>query len=228
MRKKPLDMIPFVDIMIVVLFIFATIEEGEHEASEAPEKVAELEKENERLNAELAKLGGQKRTAELERDELSKAVEASKDQIDQSLEARRKNEVIGALLGEAQVIEVEIEGEPGAEDTVNRCCFRRFSLKGEWKTCGVVPNDPDERTRWLDDGAGGLLTELNATGATPTMVLIRQEKDAAYNISDKLGEQVRGRTPIKKTYSITVDTPVERCVPAGGPAPAPAPSSNPP
>lgn len=208
MRKKPLDMIPFVDIMIAVLFIFATIEEGEKidvtQLETAKSAKADLE-------AQLAQANARATALALQRDELQHATELAKEPIRKGVEQRREREVVGALLGEAQVIEVEIEGIPSAEDTVNGCCYRRFAIDAPWKTCGVVPTGAEDRTRWLDDGAGGLLNELNATGATPTMVLVRQEKDAAYNISDKLGESIRTRTPIKKTYAITVDTPVAHC-----------------
>lgn len=203
-------MIPLLDIMIVVLFVFATIEEGEAVPDDRA-KVESLEADNQRLRAEVASAASVRTAAELERDELRSAVDASREEIAEALEANRQREIMKALLGEAQVIEVEIEGQPTEHDITNPCCYRRFSPDAAWKSCGDVPTSSDDRARWLDDGASGLLAELNATGKTPTMVIVRQERDAAYNISDDVGKQIRDRTPIQKTYAVTVETPVEHC-----------------
>ncbi|NUP11534.1 MAG: hypothetical protein HOW73_36275 [Polyangiaceae bacterium] len=216
MRKKPLDMIPFVDIMIVVLFIFATIEEGETTPSTA---LADLQEQNDKLKADVSKSDAKRIAVEAERDELEKTIEASKQAVEQGLEANRQREVMKALLGEAQVVEVEIEGNPTDAGSVNTCCYRRFAVDAPWKSCGEIPSDGDERARWLDFGAGGLLPELNATGKTPTLVIIRQEKDAAYNISDKLGTDIREKTPIQKAFASTVETSVQRCTAAGAATP---------
>ena len=69
----------------------------------------------------------------------------------------------------------------------------------------------DDIMRWLDEDSGELLQELNAPGGTPTIVLVRQERSATYMIGNAVGAKVRERTPLEKTFSAVVDTPVASC-----------------
>jgi multidrug efflux pump subunit AcrA (membrane-fusion protein) len=205
MAKRSVDMLPLLDVFMVVLFVFATIQESELDSSiheldalqaELLEAQASAAAESARaavLAAEL-ELAGQRerRETELEAelaeyqracgprrpgDPLCPAAES---------EARELAEVAAVheqLLSNVAVFEIEIGGEKQPDRVVNHCCYRRDPPQGEWRSCGEIPTDETTRADWFDDGAQGLREALRQTRDGYAIILLSHDNTATYQIS---------------------------------------------
>lgn len=103
-------------------------------------------------------------------------------------------ELLERLLDKHGVLEIEILGETDdAGIPRNRCCFRDDPLSDQWRACGWIPSLPEDRERWLDEGANGLYEALRRTKGGNALTLVRQDHDASYRVAASLAELVRGR-----------------------------------
>ncbi|PCC67921.1 hypothetical protein SAMN02745121_04736 [Nannocystis exedens] len=231
-RRHALDLLPLLDVFMVVLFVFATIQEGQLDASATA--AAALEAELQQLRArqidpdELARLRRAEATAtadvaaaraELARasetqTELRAALEQLRTAAEQAAatattsgaEALRRQEVLARLLDHFSVFEIEIDGELAGDAVVNHCCYRTEPLAGAWKTCGVMPAATAELQDWLADGGAGLADALRRTRGGNAMTIVRQNERATWRVARKLEEQLRERFPEHKIYGDGVAT----------------------
>lgn len=220
-------MLPLLDVFMVVLFVFASIEEqrfdqtsrdvvlleeraaaAEHalqaatareheqrllqaaahrEATAQAKAAARAEAEAEQLRAEVERL---RQAFVAEQAELHAAlVEAGLPE--QMLE---RLALLERLLDKHGVLELELRGrldQSGA--VVNHCCFRTDPLSNAWRTCGVVPVMPEDRERWLDEGAQGLADALRRTKGGRATTLVRQDHWASHRVAAKLADLLRTR-----------------------------------
>ena len=207
MARRSLDMLPLLDVFMVVLFVFATIQEGELAAEE--EQTEELEKQvvaaqlqAATAQAQAANLAAQLATAsqtEHDKRELEAQVEAyqracgprgADDPLcpaaqTQVRELAEVAEVHEQLLTNIAVFEIEIAGQADLESgrVINHCCFRADPPQGEWQRCGEVPTDDTARGDWFDDGADGLREQLRETRDGYAIVLVQQDGAAGYQMS---------------------------------------------
>lgn len=229
MRRRQfhrLDMLPLLDVFMVVLFVFASIQETAHETvtQRSERLVAELERTaNEgsqverRLRAQLetaesAKTRAQdeaaRRRAEAETSKAALAMlreraEAATERVPENLdEALRQQEVLSKLLDHFSVFEIEIAGVADDSGAVtNTCCYRADLDASGWISCGTVPAPLAEVEDWLEDGAAGLLDALRRTKGGNAMTLIRQDETATYRIASTLEAGLRSRFPDHKLYN---------------------------
>lgn len=215
-RKHGLDLLPLLDVFMVVLFVFATIQEGK--LGESSEEVATLRA---RLAAATAEAAAQRRTgAEVEqaRAELTQAREAQ-SQLQAAMqelriaaerqasnssmsgaEVLRREDVLARLIDHFSVFEIEIDGELVDGAIVNHCCYRSEPLPTAWKSCGAVPAVTVELSDWLAAGGSGLVESLRRTKGGNAMTIVRQNERATWHIGRKLEEQLRERFTDHKIY----------------------------
>jgi hypothetical protein len=235
MAKRGIDMLPLLDVFMVVLFVFATIQEQQLDSStqELDSASAALEQrtaELERLAAEHAVY--ERRSAQQTRREqelrelvdeyervcgsrvangpLCPAAEAVPD-------ARAQAAMAGVherLLDNLAVFEIELDGRPDLEANKlrNLCCYRADPPQGEWRRCGEVPTHEAAMFEWYDDGADGLRDGLSRTRGGKAIVLLRQSREARMRVSNDLAELLRARMKDVRVYDDGV---------AGGPLQCP-------
>ena len=214
-RRHALDLLPLLDVFMVVLFVFATIQEqqldvSEHElatlrselaamraeAQAEPEPAVELA-----LRSELAQARGE--SVEL-RDALARlrraAESAAAAGATGGAEVLRRQEVLGKLIDHFSVFEIEIDGALLDGVVHNRCCYRTEPLSGQWLACGEVPAAATELRDWLAEGGAGLIDALRRTKGGNAMTIVRQNERATYRVGRKLEEQLRERFPDHKIY----------------------------
>ena len=214
-RRHGLDLLPLLDVFMVVLFVFATIQEqqldvSEHElatlrselaamraeAQAEPEPAVELT-----LRSELAQARGE--SVEL-RDALARlrraAESAAAAGATGGAEVLRRQEVLGKLIDHFSVFEIEIDGALLDGVVHNRCCYRTEPLSGQWLACGEVPAAATELRDWLAEGGAGLIDALRRTKGGNAMTIVRQNERATYRVGRKLEEQLRERFPDHKIY----------------------------
>jgi len=225
MAKRSIDMLPLLDVFMVVLFVFATIQEqqldtstqelddlSEAFASAAAERerqaarVEELEAELERSDArakhaqELSeRVGEYERVCGPERDGLV----CPPAQVNPDAKAQAAMSALHErLLDNIAVFEIEIEGSLNlvTGETSNRCCYRADPPTGAWQSCGEMPSDEDQRLRWFDDGAQGLVSGLSRTRGGKSIVLLRQGSTARHRLSNHLASLLRERMPSARIY----------------------------
>ncbi|MCY1054196.1 hypothetical protein [Nannocystis sp. SCPEA4] len=231
-RRHALDLLPLLDVFMVVLFVFATIQEGQLDAS--AHSAAQLQAELQRLRAqqvdpgELARLqqaeAAATSAAEAARAELARAGEAQRE-LQSALErlrataeqaaatattpgdeVLRRQEVLARLLDHFSVFEIEVDGELVGDDVVNHCCYRTEPLAGAWRSCGTVPAAGAELQDWLAEGGAGLVDALRRTRGGNAMTIVRQNERATWRVARKLEEQLRERFPEHKIYGEGVAT----------------------
>ncbi|MFY0541245.1 hypothetical protein [Nannocystis pusilla] len=231
-RRHALDLLPLLDVFMVVLFVFATIQEGQLDASS--HTAAAMERELQQLRAqqvdpaELARMRQTSATATAEaeaaRAELARATEAQTElraALEQlrtateqaaatattsGAEVLRRQEVLARLLDHFSVFEIEIDGELAGDVVVNHCCYRTEPLAGAWKTCGTLPAATQELQDWLAEGGAGLVDALRRTRGGNAMTIVRQNERATWRVARKLEEQLRERFPEHKIYGEGVAT----------------------
>jgi biopolymer transport protein ExbD len=222
-RRHTLDLLPLLDVFMVVLFVFATIQERELVTSAQATETLQAELERARAAAGAAQtLRDEKAAAaaaeQAARDELARAKQeqaylqqAMKDvraaaeraaatATTPGAEALRRQDVLARLLDHFTVFEIEIEGEVVDDVSVNHCCYRTEPLAGAWRSCGTVPAAPAEREEWLTAGAGGLIEALRKTRGGNALTIVREDERAAHDLGRKLEEYLRGRLPEHRFY----------------------------
>lgn len=161
--------------------------EAQREAAAQAQAAARAEAEAAQLRADVERL---RQAFVAEQAELHAAlVEAGLPE--QMLE---RLALLERLLDKHGVLELELRGrldESGA--VVNHCCFRTDPLSNAWRTCGVVPVLPEDRERWLDEGAQGLAEALRRTKGGRAMTLVRQDHWATHRAAAKLADLLRTR-----------------------------------
>lgn len=226
-KTSHLDMLPLLDVFMVVLFVFASIQEDQLESSHAhrgalEQEVAELSRKLEALG-ERADIGEKRALAAAERATLrAESAEAEALRLAEALtsvrakaresaggagadpsvdETLRRQEVLSRLLDHFSVFEIEIAGDVDPTGVVsNRCCYRT-ELAGTWTACGVVPPRSAELSAWLDDGASGLVDALRKTKGGNAVTIVRQDEEATYRVAGALGGALRERFAEHKLYN---------------------------
>jgi hypothetical protein len=205
MAKRSIDMLPLLDIFMVVLFVFATIQEGQ--LDDTTTLLAEAE--NARLAAEVTAATESARAAVLSA-ELSAELAAYEQECGPRVadgplcpaadpDTRQLIEVAqvhGQLLSHIAVFELEIAGEAHPNQILDHCCVRADPPRGEWRRCGVIPAGEQPRADWFDDGGDGLRDVLRETRDGYAIVLLEQDLAASYQVSKDLArllhERLRG------------------------------------
>jgi len=231
-RRHGLDLLPLLDVFMVVLFVFATIQE--RQLDDSAHGVAQLQAELQQLRAqqvdpgELARLqqaqADATTAAEAARAELARAGEAQAELraalervraaaeqaaatgTTSGAEVLRRQEVLARLLDHFSVFEIEVDGELAGDAVVNHCCYRAEPLAGAWKSCGTVPAAGAELQDWLAEGGAGLVDALRRTRGGNAMTIVRQNERATWRVARKLEEQLRERFPEHKIYGEGVAT----------------------
>ncbi len=208
--RHRLDLLPLLDVFMVVLFVFATIQEQRLDettrdatalADERDRALARLqEREAELARAQAALRGDDEAEALRERNrELEAALtelraDAQRDvaALGAGEDALRRQSVLTKLLDRYSVFELEISGDVDTEGAViNRCCYRTDPLAEVWTSCGEIPAQAQARATWWDDGGGGLDLALRRTKGGNAMTVIRQDERASYRIAARMEELLR-------------------------------------
>ena len=230
MARRGIDMLPLLDVFMVVLFVFATIQEQQldtstQELDEARAALAVAEAEQlaaqtlaSQLDAELSSLEARSRQQTREVEALSERVEEYEREcgprrldgpacpaaaLNPNATAQLDMAALHErLLDNVAVFEVELEGDPDftTGKIRNRCCYRADPPTGIWRGCGVVPSEAIEQLGWLDDGAQGLVDGLSRTRGGNAVVMLSQGGLARYRISNDLAELLRERFPDHRVY----------------------------
>lgn len=219
-------MLPLLDVFMVVLFVFASIQEDAHQAEtqRSERLVADLERTanqssevERRLREQLETAEAAKMQAETEAAQREAEAAASKaalatlraksdpatEQVPENLDdALRQQEVLAKLLDHFSVFEIEIAGVADDSGAVtNTCCYRADLDGSAWHSCGTLPAPAAEVDDWLEDGAAGLLDALRRTKGGNAMTLIRQDETATYRVAATLEAGLRSRFPDHKLYN---------------------------
>lgn len=222
-RRHQIDLLPLLDVFMVVLFVFATIQE-----QRLDDTTRDAERLGQRLEAAdraLAATAARDRAArQVEDDRKATALteaQAEAQQLRDELQRQRKAviderlgvaelltrmglpehtlerlQLLSRLLEKHGVLEIELVGRAGDDGVpVNHCCYRVDPLRDEWHTCGRVPLLAEERERWLDDGANGLTEDLRRTKGGNAMTLVRQDLGVSHGAARHLAELLRSRFP---------------------------------
>lgn len=232
-------MLPLLDVFMVVLFVFATIQEQQldtstHELDTLSKALAEAEREREQLaeqleqqEAELAEAERRSEQRAAREQKLRELVEAYERECGSrgaagplcpaaTADAKQQAEMAALherLLDNVAVFEVEIEGEPDRQTGKlhNRCCFRTDLPHGEWQPCGEFPSDTLDQLEWLDNGGSVLLDGLSRTRGGNAVVLLRQGVEARYQASHDLSELLRELLPGYRIYDDGTSAGPPRC-----------------
>ena len=217
--RHRLDLLPLLDVFMVVLFVFATIQEQKldettrdalaiaQERDATREELRARETELQRAEESLAR-GGEEAALRERIGELEAALTQVRADAKDALaamaagdDALRRQSVLSKLLDRYSVFELEIAG--AADDSgavINRCCYRTDPLSNVWTSCGEIPARPQDRTTWWDDGAGGLDLALRRTKGGNAMTVIRQDERASYRIAARMEELLRDRFSEHQIY----------------------------
>ncbi|PRQ02841.1 hypothetical protein ENSA5_20180 [Enhygromyxa salina] len=235
MARRNLDMLPLLDVFMVVLFVFATIQEGELDSS-----VQELDELSARLvEAEAVAAAESARAAALaaeleiaaQRGQQASELETKVAAYQRACGPRAPGdplcpaanpdarahaelaEVQQRLLDNVAVFEVEIAGEPNLDTgkTHNHCCFRADPPQGEWRSCGDVPSPEQAREDWFDSGADGLRPALRETQDGYAIVMVRQDAAARNLITNDLTQLLRERLPGYQVYNNGISSEPLQC-----------------
>jgi biopolymer transport protein ExbD len=221
-ERHRLDLLPLLDVFMVVLFVFATIQEQvldetsqdaellRAENAALSERVAHVVEElraRERLlldsstDAQLEPLRERARTAERQLAELEAAATRTIAGLADGDDPVRRQSVLSKLLDRHGVFEVEIAGASDATGAViNRCCFRTDPLSTQWQACGEIPALASARAQWWEAGGGGLDSALRRTKGGNAMTIIRQDERASYRIAAGMEDLLRDRFPDHQVY----------------------------
>ena len=222
-RRHQIDLLPLLDVFMVVLFVFATIQE--QRLDDTTRDAERLEQALEAADRALAATAARDRAARQAEDDraataLTEARADAQQLRDELLRLRKAVaderirvaevltrmglpehtlehlQLLSRLLEKHGVLEIELTGSPGDDGVpINHCCYRVDPLRDEWHTCGRVPLLAEERERWLDDGANGLTEDLRRTKGGNAMTLVRQDLGVSHGAARHLAELVRSRFP---------------------------------
>ena len=226
--KRSLDLLPLLDVFMVVLFVFATIQEGELDDSEQQNETLEAKAAAAEAKAKAATELLERVEAELEAElevqtrEAARAsmLDAENQQFRQACGPRQPGgdlcpaanaeakqlaeltDVQQRMLGAIAVFEVEIGGKADLDTgkLLERCCYRSDPPDGEWSSCGDLPRTRQDRQDWFDAGADGLREALRETREGGAIVLLRQSELASHNAGSDLAELLRARLPDHYVY----------------------------
>jgi hypothetical protein len=231
MARRSIDMLPLLDVFMVVLFVFATIQEGQLDTTSSQLEAAE----HARLQAELTAATESARAAMLTVElEVSKSEAARAAELTTKVAAyegacgprveggplcpaaepdtRELAEVAAVheqLLNRVAVFELEIAGEQTSNQILDHCCVRADPPRGEWRRCGVIPSREGPRADWFDDGGDGLREILSQTRDGYAIVLLKQDLAASYQVSKDLSRLLHERLRDHYVYDNGVsDTPL--------------------
>ncbi len=201
--RRTIDMLPLLDVFMVVVFVFATIQEGaahklEEQSAERVEKVADA----------VA-------SAEVERDDARRAANRSRDALallqkqvasapaaSSAIVAPRVANVLDRLLEKASVVEIEIVGAIGDDgDLTHSCCFRQDPRSTRFVSCGVMPNERANIERWLETDVTGLARALRETRGGAALTLVRQDPVAGFRVNARLGDVIRKLFPDRQVFA---------------------------
>lgn len=225
---KRLDLLPLVDVMMVVLFALVVSQERELDETQATAADTALSKRSlerqmesmERrlaeakaadvleLKAEIVQARRDAAKQESARNEMADKLRQMAAQVvklqqqDYSTpDVMRRDDVLEKLLDQNAVVEVEIGGQAAKGGIENRCCFRAGPRDDAWQSCGLVPAESGERRRWLDGGAQGLLKQLQDTSGGRAVTIVRQDVAATYAVGTQLTATILARLPDHKVYN---------------------------
>lgn len=212
-RRRPLDLLPLLDVIMVVLFAFAVIQETRLDedaqrlaASEM--EVAALQSRLERAaaaqQAQSANAQAQAATlaqAEQRAEGLASALTKLREERWPDESSYRRDDVLDKLLDQNAVVEIEVGGLAGPDGITNRCCVRSGPRDHDWESCGEVPHDEEGRAQWLRAGAGALVRALRDTRGGRGVTIIRQDVAATWLIGARLDEVLRRDFPEHKIYN---------------------------
>lgn len=225
--RRGIDMLPLLDVFMVVLFVFATIQE--HAIDDGSQTIAGLERELAALQAKHEAASA--REAELvDALALAQAEATTLREADVQLAEYRRvcgepkpegplcpaielepktaaeqlalDTLLARLFDNVAVFEVELEGEPDLVRgvLVNHCCYRSDPPQGEWRGCGDMPSSREELERWVADGGEGLIEALRRTRGGNAIVLLRQGSRARYRMTNDLSDALRETLPEHRVY----------------------------
>jgi hypothetical protein len=235
-HRHRLDLLPLLDVFIVVLFVFATVHERKIDETvqvgqELANRVAELEGAlvdarreafelqqapgAQRVPTQTLELQARAQRAEQRLDALREQTEAMLEQWGPGEDAARRLDVFRKLLDHFTVFEIEVSGGGDSlVEVVNECCYRVDMDGASWRSCGSVPADPAQRRAWLDHGAGELVDALRRTKGGNAMTIVRQDPVATHRIGGKLGDLLREQFPTHQIYAGGVAPSEIRCGPS--------------
>lgn len=225
--RHRIDMLPLLDVFMVVLFVFSTIRESEVlEQAEAPAEraralaaeLATLQAELERVRAEA--LARQERVQEEHAETVARLTrEVERATATAGSASVRQRDLLAKLLDHLSVFEIDIVAAGESEDAVvNRCCYRDDPIAGAWQSCGRVPNRSDEREAWFEAGASGLVPAIRRTRGGKALVVLRQDAHAKHRVSRELETLVRARFGDHIVYDEGVALVSTTCADGGGPS----------
>jgi hypothetical protein len=207
--RHRLDLLPLLDVFMVVLFVFATIQE--QRLDETTRAASREREENEALAQRLddaareleehEALRQRARESDEELAQVKAAAQAAATDLATGDDALRRHSVLVKLLDRYSVFELEIAGS--VDDTgavVNVCCFRKDPLATTWESCGEIPATATARATWWDAGGGGLDLALRRTKGGNAMTIIRQDERASYRMAARMEEMLRDRFPDHQVY----------------------------
>lgn len=231
--RHRLDLLPLLDVFMVVLFVFATIqeqrldettrdadrrrEENEALAQRLDEAARQLESRDAEArvadaSAEAEALRRHARESDEELAQIKAAAKATIAGLASGDDAVRRQSVLVKLLDRYSVFELEIAGAlDDAGAVVNHCCYRTDPLATTWESCGDIPAVSSERAAWWDEGGGGLDLALRRTKGGNAMTIIRQDERASYRMAAHMEELLRDRFPDHQIYDEGVSLAEIRC-----------------
>jgi len=199
MRRPPrhrLDALPLLDVFMVVLFVFASIEE-----ERAAESIAEAEVATSQTQRARAALEDALEAARTEREALAQERAAVAAMVPPGT---RELELLERLLDHSAVFELEIAGELGGDGTVrNHCCYRKDAARDGWRSCPDIPSTPQGLSRWWQDDAALLRGALRRTHGGRALTIVRQDGVATYDIAARVRSVLAQAHPDHELYTST-------------------------
>lgn len=192
-------MLPLLDIFMVVLFVFATIQEERLDSSAEQVQALQAEVSAQREAARSARQDAE--ATERARAATAVQLQQARDEVAAKppvppavADAVREHDVLTKLLDHFTVFEVEVAGIRADDGTIaNGCCFRRDPTQAKWESCGQVPPRSEDRGAWLDGEGKPLLSALRRTKGGNAMIIVRQDTTATYRIAHHLDALLRER-----------------------------------
>jgi hypothetical protein len=192
-----LDLLPLLDVILVVVFVLATIVEGREEVHASAEAANA-----QRIDVLTADSENLKRDAADAQDRLEALRQSAEETLDERFggsEDYRQESLMEHLLKRSSIVEVELDTAVGP-DPASRCCYRTDPRRDGWLTCGDMPANAEAQPDWVNGDGRGLFTALSETKAGNAMVVIRQGYGAIWRSGERLRRTVRSREPDRRGY----------------------------
>lgn len=212
--RHRVDLLPLLDVFMVVLFVFASIQEEtlQHTQAEHADVLAQARQQDVRLA--MADAAWVRANAEVERLEQALAIEQTRAHADEvalgGVEALRQRDLLARMRAGAMFVEVEVSGRSNDDGSIiNHCCYRIG--EGTWHSCGDVPVTRDALEQWRvsDPDFVQVLGAPKADG--PRFVFVRQNAAATYAIATRIGDVLRARYRDAQVYDGRADFLLETC-----------------